>query len=60
VPIAIAHLRSKQFYSDTGGRSSLKPKNAIHAFDGPWTKANPRPIESPSVIMQMLEAAWKS
>lgn len=31
---------------------------AEHALHDPWTQANPRPITSASVILELLESAW--
>ncbi|HTR64884.1 MAG TPA: iron-containing alcohol dehydrogenase [Terriglobales bacterium] len=31
---------------------------AEHALHDPWTQANPRPITSASVIVELLESAW--
>jgi maleylacetate reductase len=43
---------------DCGVRREQFLEIAVHAFDDPWTRANPRRIENHSVIMQMLEEAW--
>ena len=43
---------------DVGVRREQFATIASSAFLDPWLKTNPRPVESPDTIMDLLEAAW--
>ena len=36
----------------------LLPRIAEEAMHDLWVKTNPRPISGPSVVLELLEAAW--
>jgi maleylacetate reductase len=54
----VAHLGLPQRLRDVGLRPDQFWQIAEVAFQDPWTQANPRPVDSPSAIVRLLESAW--